>query len=70
MFLGGGGGGGGRGLFAWIFLHSLYMYNVVKGVFLNKDKRYFNLLVKKCQLVYLKNILRKITTKIHETLGL
>lgn len=62
------GGGGGIGLFAWIFLHSLY--NVVKGVFLNKDKRYFNLLVKKCQLVYLKNILRKITTKIHETLGL
>lgn len=39
--------GGKKGLFAWKFLYSLH--NVIKGMFLNKDERYFfyNLLVKK-----------------------
>lgn len=34
--------GGKKGLFAWKFLYSLH--NVIKGMFLNKDKRYVLLL--------------------------
>lgn len=39
--------GGKKGFFVWKFLY--FLYNVIKGMFLNKDKRYFfyNLFVKK-----------------------